>query len=613
MGTCRIAVNEFVSFMETDGSRRPWYAPPSVLERWLCTRHSETYVDVLLGHPADARAAFAAVPDIMLGADLQQYPWLPSETGGDTYWLMAFRMSALETMVHDAQLHAALRVAASMWADAHFSTLLHIESGQDYTDAAVSRVLAALPPRCSVIRHPGALPDIIDHLACLGNGTHPCPPPGSTLDVLNKLFSKVLPQRCIVRGLAAIAMGASASDVEVREFLLQVSLCSLLGAYDHVSVRPPLHVRRALYDLLVFRRPDEMELMTALTPILFHALREFVSYSVDTLVPLRRAIMHTYDWESFTAATRATNDAIRRRVVDNWARGQRLGWPRHGRMGLLDRMAIKAQQVPKRGKPPSASPARTVKNVLDATEEYLYEELGLGAEAHARNELSSDVLEAVCAIAKDRTWDTWERMDALCAPPVGMRAATATGMAALLDDFTHEAMKEKLHAYLRALGTECMRDYKIVRIFFDACSSTESVRSVPMPHDVSSSQSAALEKLTSEVFSGMAGASDVKPPHEFAWCTVCNRFCGFCIPAATGKRRRSDRPDARTTRSMGHKRLLAKYDVVTGNIGWTCGVARDRSNDSKRRHGAADPVKSHVNVELYVYKQRRKMARSLLM
>lgn len=595
--------------MDPDGCRRLYFAPTETLRRWLHGRRSETGVYVLLSRLSDARDAFVTSPDMALGADTTAFPWLPVDTCADTtlYAVTAFRVAMLERIVHDKSAPPHVRMAASLWGDAHFPLMTAAETAGSYTDATLGPLLADHEPRCGTIRHPGAMPDVLDMLAAFGLGTRVS---SDSSHVLNRLFCKTLPQRCIVRGLAGIALAESAASPDIREFMIQVCMCSLLAAYPIHDDRPPMRVRRAVYDMMAFHRPEnEMVLLEAMSPVMFHVLREFVVACIDMIRPLRAAIGDVYDWPAFSSATSATMTAVRSKIRENFERGVRTGWPRGNRMCVLGRLAsIKPHQVPKRGKPPACSPARLMRAALDATEEDLFEALNLNT-----TRLVTLVTSETIVIARAAKMDDLrDGLRALCGPcGVGLDSKTVDDVVRATDNFAREGAREKTRALVRNIGRACLRDYEILRAFYDTRTASESVLSIPLPSDIRDRQSEVLSEVVDEAFSGTDPTLDV--PSTFACCMVCHRFCGFCtdtITRVSGSKRRRDERNERTTRSMGHRRLLADVDVMSGDVRWTCGMAQDK-NESKRRNGVPDPVLSHGDVEVDMIKDRRKRARAL--
>lgn len=545
---------------------------------------------VLLDKLLPASAVLQRHPRLSVGTNLAAYPWLPFEPSPERVhaFAIAYRLYMLNSISRSKSMASNVRLAAVLWMDAHIPLVLSLEARASYTDADVEACLQKYEPCCTFIMHPGALPNICDRLLCFGIASSSA---YKSNDVLSNMISKTMPARCIVRGLSHIAIAAARSNEDIREFLIQVIAVSLMGAYDSINTRPPFAVRKVIYDMFVVQNIDPLVLIDAVKPVLFHQLREFVAFSTGQILALRIAIEGTYDWPEFCRCTNGTMDLVRAKLTRTYERLTRVGMPFEDFLPIIESLSVKAMQVPKRSRTPTVSVARMARCAMEASEEHVLDIIG--AESASPDYAHMYDLVRRCAF-----------VDGL--KHLRIRDTVVQHLTRVFNKYVRDGTKDQLVQYMIQLARCNVGEYNTLRGYMLAATSKESIQFIALPCAIKRAHETGLEHIVKTAFSGSRG--NVALPKMFAICNQCMRFCGF-LSHMNGKRRAG--VAVQPQRAMGHKRLLASPNLLTGSTDYHCGIRSVRPMDTKRRSANIDPVHTHGNVPMDVAKIRRKRAREM--
>jgi hypothetical protein len=546
---------------------------------------------VLLDKIIPASEVLKKNPILSVGTNLAAYPWLPFEPSSERMhaFTVAYRLYILNNISHSKTVASNVRLAAVLWMDAHIPLVLSLETRASYTNADVIECLDKYEPCCTFILHPGALPNICDRLLCFGIASTNA---YKSNDVLSNMISKTMPARCIVRGLSHIATAAARNNEDIRELLIQVIAVSLMGAYDNINTRPPFAVRRVIYDMFVVQNIDPFTLIDAVKPVLFHQLREFVAFSTGQILALRIAIEGTYDWPEFCRCTSGTMDLVRAKLTRTYERATRVGMPFVDCLSIITSLSVKAMQVPKRSRMPTLSVARMARSAMEASEEHVLELISAGTASTRVHQHVYDLVRK-CAFVDGLKY-------------LRIRDTVVQYLTVVFNKYIRDGTREQLVQYMIQLARTNIDDYNTLRVYMLAATSKESIQFITLPCAIKRAHETGLEHIVKTAFSGSRGNVDL--PKMFAICNQCLRFCGF-LSHVNGKRRVG--VDVQPQRAMGHRRLLAAPNLLTGSTDYHCGIRSVRPMDTKRRSANIDPVHTHGNVPMDLAKNRRKRAREM--
>ncbi len=127
-----------------------------------------------------------------------------------------------------------------------------------------------------------------------------------TVHPMYHLLSKALPMRCQVRSLVETLRTYMGKDPAIRHMLLRIVQCSLLGNYEHVTVRPTFQQRMRVYG------------MSDVAPwciLIFFSLKEYIIDLMHYNPSMAAVVRRRYNWFKFEVTIIDTMDELRGRFA----------------------------------------------------------------------------------------------------------------------------------------------------------------------------------------------------------------------------------------------------------------------------------------------------------
>jgi len=143
-------------------------------------------------------------------------------------------------------------------------------------------------------------------------------------DPMVHILSKVLPQRCLIREVAAVCLRYIRDSPIISTTMLALIYTSLLGNYRRNKIRLPIEFRVLLIQFV--ERIGVEYFASHWSCIMFYALREFLVYTVWHDPALTMALRKVYDWLHMEWYTDGGCDYMRREMnqfLENIIRPQR--------------------------------------------------------------------------------------------------------------------------------------------------------------------------------------------------------------------------------------------------------------------------------------------------
>ena len=202
--------------------------------------------------------------------------------------------------------------------DAHTPLICAIEdAGPTITDADAIRLAETYSPDPNRAPHEGIIPDVVgDVIKCtFWNETK------TKMDACVHLMCKALPQRCQIRNLRQIISTYCQQNDRVYDFMYQTLINSLLGTYNHSSVRLDWRSRKYVVRRLIYKPPTRSQMQqwifSSFQNLLFYIIKEHLIYAMRMIPSLHDVVMVTYKWKEFESSVVDYMDKMRDMVAKN--------------------------------------------------------------------------------------------------------------------------------------------------------------------------------------------------------------------------------------------------------------------------------------------------------
>lgn len=143
---------------------------------------------------------------------------------------------------------------------------------------------------------------------------------GSLESAYHHMFCKALPQRCKLRSTLPICVLYGVQHGQFADFMYAVVRCSLMGLLPTATAACSFETIRRIDQL--FTPPDtsdsgtRCEFVCRFGYIMFHTVKNFVTYAVSGISGLREVLDLTYGWWAFEKQVASTMTQIRLQISD---------------------------------------------------------------------------------------------------------------------------------------------------------------------------------------------------------------------------------------------------------------------------------------------------------